>query len=132
MKIILNLKKKAFKFPPGHATKIINFITEIKGDKKLKVNRAMSTEGSSSSSVPTDTVSTCKKKKLCSNEVTRDELYVAVRRQIVKWLRGQSNLNLQENKEYQIIVGPSAFDEGYYVEIECLLCSLKTRQVKYS
>ena len=26
--------KKAFKFPPGHATKLTNFITEIKGDKK--------------------------------------------------------------------------------------------------
>ena len=67
---------------------------------------------------------------MSSNEVTRDELYVAVRQQSVKWLRGQANLNLQENKDYQITVGPSAVDKGYYVEIESLLCSTKTRLFK--
>ena len=75
--------KKAFKFPPGHAAKLINFITEIKGDKKTKVKRAVpmeiETEGSSSSSVQMKATSNYKKAKLCASEVTMDELYAAIR-----------------------------------------------------
>ena len=118
------ITKPVFKFLPAHAAKLKNFVSEIKDDISTKPLKRAS-----------DLPKALADKRKCQPSskpvilFDPDDIYAAVRQQMVKWTRGQPNLNLKENYDYEIIISPalSTSQDNHIVVVRCLRCSKKTK-----